>query len=147
MQALYDLKDMLCKELEEYSNGDLSAGKLDIIDKLAHAVKSIETIIAMNEASDYSGNDMSGRYESGRDDMRNDMSGRYRYSNARGRGRNAHRDSMGRYASRGSYNNGSYGNGSYDDGMVDELRDIMENVTDERKRQEFQKFINKFEQM
>ena len=133
MQALYELKDMLCDELEEYGKKkDLSAGKLDIIDKLAHAVKSIETIIAMNEASDYSGNDMSGRY---------------RYSNARGRGRNAHRDSMGRYASRGSYNNGSYGNGSYDDGMVDELRDIMENVTDERKRQEFQKFINKFEQM
>ena len=146
MQALYDLKDMLCKELEEYSNGDLSAGKLDIIDKLAHAVKSLETIIAMNEASDSSGRyDGSGRYdESGRYE-----SGRSRYSNARGRGRNARRDSMGRYASRGSYNNGSY-NGSYnsyDDGMVDELREIMDNVTDERKRQEFQKFINKFEQM
>lgn len=142
MQALYDLKDMLCKELEEYSDGDISAGKLDIIDKLAHAVKSLETIIAMNEANDSSGRyDESGRYDgSGRYE-----SGRYRYSNARGRGRNARRDSMGRYASRGSYNNGSYG--SYDDGMVDELREIMDGVTDERKRQEFQKFINKFEQM
>lgn len=137
MQALYDLKDMLCKELEEYSDGDLSAGKLDIIDKLAHAVKSLETIIAMNEASEGSSGryyNESGRYESGR------------YSNARGRGRNARRDSMGRYASRGSYNNGSY-NGSYDDGMMDELRDLMDGITDDRKRQEFQKFINKMEQM
>ena len=141
MQALYDLKDMLCKELEEYSNGDLSAGKLDIIDKLAHAVKSLETIIAMNESSEGTSgryyNEL-GRYESGR------------YSNARGRGRYAKRDSMGRYASRGSYNNGSYNgtyNGSYDDGMVDELREIMDSVTDERKRQEFQKFISKVEQM
>lgn len=136
MQALYELKDMLCKELEEYSDGDLSAGKLDIIDKLAHAVKSLETIIAMNEANGSSGryDNESGRYESGR------------YSNARGRGRNARRDSMGRYASRGSYNNGSY-NGSYDDGMMDELRDLMDGITDDRKRQEFQKFINKMEQM
>lgn len=137
MQALYELKDMLCKELEEYSDGDLSAGKLDIIDKLAHAVKSLETIIAMNEASEGSSGryyNESGRYESGR------------YSNARGRGRNARRDSMGRYASRGSYNNGSY-NGSYDDGMMDELRDLMDGITDDRKRQEFQKFINKMEQM
>ena len=117
MQALYDLKDMLLKELDEYAEkGDLSAGRLDIIDKLAHAVKSIETIIAMNE------------YDEDKD----------RYS--RGRGRK--RDSMGRYASRGTYNNGSY-----DDGMMDELRDIMENVTDERKRHEFQKFINKVQQM
>lgn len=137
MQALYELKDMLCKELEEYSDGDLSAGKLDIIDKLAHAVKSLETIIAMNESSEGSSGryyNESGRYESGR------------YSNARGRGRNARRDSMGRYASRGSYNNGSY-NGSYDDGMMDELRDLMDGITDDRKRQEFQKFINKMEQM
>ena len=141
MQALYDLKDMLCKELEEYSNGDLSAGKLDIIDKLAHAVKSLETIIAMNESSEGTSGryyNESGRYESGR------------YSNARGRGRNARRDSMGRYASRGSYNNGSYNgtyNGSYDDGMMDELRDLMDGITDDRKRQEFQKFISKMEQM
>ena len=137
MQALYELKDMLTSELEEYSNGDLSAGKLDIIDKLAHAVKSLETIIAMNESSEGTSGryyNESGRYESGR------------YSNARGRGRNARRDSMGRYASRGSYNNGSY-NGSYDDGMMDELRDLMDGITDDRKRQEFQKFINKMEQM
>lgn len=142
MQALYDLKEMLCKELEEYSDGDLSAGKLDIIDKLAHAVKSLETIIAMNEGESGRYSNESGRYSN--------ESGRYsnesgRYSNARGRGRYARRDSMGRYASRGSYNNGSYG--SYDDGMMDELRDLMEGITDERKRQEFQKFISKIEQM
>ena len=42
---------------------------------------------------------------------------------------------------------------SYDDGysyhgdMVEELREIMDDVQDERKRQEFQKFINKMENM
>lgn len=109
MQSLYKLKDMLHKELGEYGEkNDLTAGTLDVVDKLSHSLKSIETIIAMEEAGDYSGNDMSGRY--------------YDRSGARGRGRYAKRDSMGRYASRGSYADGSYGRpyygGSYDDGMM-----------------------------
>lgn len=132
MHALYELKDMLCKELDKYGQkGDLNAGSLEIVDKLAHAIKNIDTIIAMEEES---GMDESGRYESGR------------YSRARGRGRYARRDSRGRYSSRGSYEGGSY-YGSYDDGMMEDLRELMEGVTDERKRQEFQKFINKIEQM
>lgn len=135
MHAMYELKDMLCKELDEYGEkGELTAGSLEIVDKLAHTIKNLETIIAMEEGS-------SGRYD---DSGRYDESGR-RSSYARGRGRYARRDSMGRYASRGSYNNGSYN--SYDDGMVDDLRELMDGVTDERKRQEFQKFINKVEQM
>lgn len=139
MHAMYELKDMLCKELDEYGEkGELTAGSLEIVDKLAHTIKNLETIIAMEEGS-------SGRYD---ETGRYDESGR-RSSYARGRGRYARRDSMGRYASRGSYNNGSY-NGSYnsyDDGMIDDLRELMDGVTDDRKRQEFQKFINKVEQM
>ena len=73
----------------------------------------------------------------------------------------------GRYDERNSsyYNRNSYAGGrrddsrremrrnSYDDGysyhgdMVEELREIMDDVQDERKRQEFQKFINKMENM
>ena len=110
-QTFYKIKEMLCKELDEYGKKDeLTAGSLDIVDKLTHALKSIETIIAMNEEGGESGRYMG------------------RGSGARGRGRNARRDSMGRYASRGSYNDGSYGyngsyggpyyGGSYDDGMM-----------------------------
>ena len=124
MQALYDLKDMLCKELEEYSNGDLSAGKLDIIDKLAHAVKSLETIIAMNEASDTSGRyDESGRYESGR----------YRYSNARGRRM---------YSRRGGY---SYNDGEKEE-KIEMLRDMMQEVSSDEERRALQKIIRRYEQ-
>lgn len=48
MEALYKLKDMLCEELEEYGRkGELSAGSLDIVDKLSHALKSLTTVIAM----------------------------------------------------------------------------------------------------
>ena len=46
MRELYDLKDMLIKELKEYgSKGELSGGTLDIVDKLAHATKNLCKVI------------------------------------------------------------------------------------------------------
>lgn len=94
MHKLNELREMLMEELNKCaSKGELSAGSLDVVDKLTHAIKSIDTILAMEEAG-YSN-------EGG-------------YSGARGRGRYAKRDSMGRYSSRGgSYN--AYDDGSYDD--------------------------------
>ena len=84
MQKMEELREMLCAELEKITKkGELSAGSLDVVDKLTHSIKSIDTIMAMEDAG-YSN-------ESG-------------YSYARGRGRNAKRDSMGRY----SRNDGSY---------------------------------------
>lgn len=92
MQKMEELREMLCEELDKITKkGELSTGSLDVIDKLTHSIKSIDTIMAMEDAG-YSN-------ESG-------------YSYARGRGRYANRDSMGRYSNRG----GSYeGGGSYDD--------------------------------
>ena len=87
---------MLMDELDECVNKkeELSTSGLDIIDKLTHSIKSIDTIIAMEEAG-YS-------YEDGT-------------SNARGRGRYAKRDAMGRYSRRGN----SYYGDSYDDSYDD----------------------------
>ena len=46
MKDLYKLKDMLCNELEKYgSRNEMSTSTLDIVDKLAHAVKNIDKII------------------------------------------------------------------------------------------------------
>lgn len=50
MDEIYELKEMLCKELEEYGRkGEMSAGSLEIVDKLAHAVKNLGKIIEMYE--------------------------------------------------------------------------------------------------
>lgn len=50
MHEIYELKEMLCAELEKYgSKGDLSAGELEIVDKLAHSVKNLGKIIEMDE--------------------------------------------------------------------------------------------------
>lgn len=143
MHAIYELKDKLCNELEEYGEKKLDAGSLDVIDKLAHTIKNIDKIIEKYEDDEYSeryameGGNRGGQGNRGgysREMVYDDgmMGGSY----ARGRGRNARRDSMGRY-SRADAN----------EMMVQELRDLMQEVPDERTKMEFKKFIQKMEQM
>lgn len=142
MEELYKLKETLCNELEEYSKkGKMSAGDLEIVDKLSHSIKNIDKIIEKYDESEYSGAmGYSNRMIYGRGGYSNERGG---YSNndysmargdGRGRGSNARRDSMGRYASEGH-------------DMVMELREMMEEAPDERTRMEFEKFIRKMEQM
>lgn len=119
MHKLYELKETLCDELEKYGDRkELSAGTLDVVDKLAHTIKNLDKIIDKYEGGeDYS-------YDDGRIPM---------MSYARGRGRGAKRDSMGRYSSAG-------------DGMVSELKELMHEAPDNMKM-EFKKFIDKIERM
>ena len=142
MDALYDLKDKLCQELEEYGDKELSAGSLSTIDSLAHTIKNLDKIIEKYEEDNYSGAYYDGSYDDG--NMNRNMDGtsrRYamrRYSGARGdgrgRGRNARRDSMGRYSSDGKM-------------MAQELRELMEDAPDERIKMEMQRLIQKVENM
>jgi len=73
MAKYEELKDMLCEELDKITKrGELSPGSLDIVDKLTHSIKSLETILAMNGYSGagytYRKRDGMGRYS--RDDAR-----------------------------------------------------------------------------
>ena len=46
MHDLYNLKEMLVKELEEFGHkGDLTKPSLDIVDKVAHATKNVIKVI------------------------------------------------------------------------------------------------------
>lgn len=126
MHKLYDLKEMLCEELEKYAGKDkLDAGGLSVIDTLAHAIKNIDKII---EASDEEG--YSGRYDGG--------------SYARGRGGNVRRDSMGRY-SRRYYNEDGYSRAAED--MAEQLRNLMQDAPDEQTRKDIQRLVTKIEGM
>ena len=115
MDYMHDLKDLLCAELEDYAekgkkSGKMSMGDLESIQKLTDTVKNILKIDMLEEESGYSedgrymgeGRIYGTSYESG-------YSERGGSSYARGRGRYAKRDSMGRYSSRGGM--------SYDDDM------------------------------
>ena len=80
---MHKLRDMLEKELHTITDkGELSAGSLDIIDKLTHSIKSIDTIMAMEGSSHdgyYSRDGYSSRgYDEGNSyRRRRDSMGRY----------------------------------------------------------------------
>lgn len=115
MDYMHDLKDLLCAELEDYAekgkkSGKMSMGDLESIHKLTDTVKNIMKIDVLKEEAGYSedghymgeGRIYGTSYESG-------YSERGGSSYARGRGRYAKRDSMGRYSRDGGM--------SYDDDM------------------------------
>lgn len=94
------------------------------------------------------------------------------YSNARGRGRNARRDSMGRYAREGGMSNASYEGGSYDgsydgnsnnsyrgsyggsygysrhnkDEIKMEIENLMQDAKDPQMKQMMQKWVRELDQ-
>ena len=122
MHELYELKEILLKELEEYGRkGSLSAGELEIVDKLAHATKNVCKVI---ESADDEGYSNRGSYYDGNN--------RLSY-----RGRSYRRDGMGRYAREGGY---SYTDSL--DGIVEEMRGMMDQLPED-KRREVQRFVDK----
>ena len=78
-KAMYDLRDMLCKELDEISRkGELGAGDLEIAHKLTDTIKNIDKIEMMEDDGysrdgDYSSD---GDYSRG-GDWQADMRGTY----------------------------------------------------------------------
>ena len=154
MHELYELKDKLLQELEEYGSKELSAGTLDVVDKLSHAVKNLCKIIEMKEEEEEYSGDMIGGTSYARGGNRggsrggsSNRGGSYRGSYegrggsyARGRGSNARRDSMGRYSSERGYSR---------DGMemADQLRDLMEDAPNDSIRMDIERLLRKVEQM
>lgn len=138
MKELYELRDKLCEELKQYGKKEMSAGSLDVIDKLAHTIKNVDKIIENNENDGYSGDYMGNMTyrNSRRGAVPHD--GRYNTEMV-GRSYRRGRDAMGRYVSRDGY--------SYDGDMVSELKELMEEAPDDRTKQEFKRFISKIESM
>jgi len=158
MKVYYEIKDMLEKELGQIANKrELTSNNLEIMDKVVDIIKDIETICAMREAGEEGYSEMMPYY------MYDDGS-----SYARGRGRYAKRDSMGRYSSEGGYSGrGSYDGGSYDyrgsydsyerggrrgygredskEHMVSELERMEQNATDEKQRNMIRNWKNQLQ--
>jgi len=134
MKKLYELKEKLCKQLEEYPDKDLTSASLDVVDKLTHTIKNLDKIIEKYEEKE-NGNSYGMYY--------GDMG--IRPGMSYGRGMNARRDSMGRYS--GGYQNGYQNGYSRGNDLILELTELMADAPDERTRMEFQKFIQKMQTM
>ena len=97
MEYIEKIKKMLCKELDEYAmKSKLSMADIDVIHKLTDTVKNLDKIEMLEDDGSYSeARGGRGRSYMGGSSYDDDMM----YSERRGRGRNAKRDSMGRYSS------------------------------------------------
>lgn len=106
MEYIEKLKKMLCKELDEYAmKTKLTMADVEVVHKLTDTVKNLDKIAMLEEDDGYS----EARY--GRQAYHDGAM----YSERRGRGRYAKRDSMGRYSSEEGliYDDGA----SYDDSL------------------------------
>lgn len=118
MKVMYDLKDMLCAELDEIGKkGEMSAGDLETVHKLTDTIKNIDKI-TMLENDGYS-----------RDgDWSANMRGNY------GRGSS--------YARRGShYVRGHYSMDDGRDSLISRMEDIMRGA-DSKDREVIQRCID-----
>lgn len=116
---MHKLMDYICTELEDLER------KVDRGDSLTMAeVQYADTLLRMKKNL-LKSEELTEGYSNGysRD-----------YSNARGRGTNARRDSRGRYAD--GYSRSS---------MVETIRDMMDDAPDEATRSELQRFVEKFD--
>ena len=120
-KAMYDLRDMLCKELDEISRkGELGAGDLDIVHKLASTIKNLDKIEMMEDDGYSRDGDYSpdGDYSRG-GDWQADMRGTY------GRGSS--------YARRGThYVRGHYSRADSMEHLREQINDMMRETDDER---------------
>lgn len=116
MHEIMELKEMLMDELSQYgSKGNLSAGDLEVVDKLAHAIKNLCKIMDEGQYSRAS------YYEDG---------GAYR------RGMSGRRDARGRYARNGGsmyYRNA--------DEFATQMQELMEEAPNEQIKQQMRKMM------
>lgn len=117
-RVLYDLKDMLCAELDEIGKkGEMSAGDLETVHKLTDTIKNIDKIV-MLEDDGYSRDE----------DYSANMRGNY------GRGSS--------YARRGShYVRGHYSMDDGRDSLISRMEDIMRGA-DSKDREVIQRCID-----
>lgn len=137
MHKLYELKEKLMRELEDYAdNGKFSKEDVEAIKYTASAIDHICNIVD-GEEGEYS-EAMGNRYTDG---MGGSYARRVRTgSYARG-GNRRNRRGANQY---GSYVRG-YSRASED--LAEQLRDIMQDAPDEKIRMEIERLANKVEQM
>lgn len=129
---MHKLMEFICDEMEELErkaekDGKLTMQEVQYLDTLAHTKKNLLKADEMWDESEYS---MAGDRSYARDGrmIRNNM------SYARGRGRNARRDAMGRY-SRDGYS-------MAEDDFKMELQDLMQDAPNEQVKMKLQRMMS-----
>ena len=150
MKHLEKLKEALCEELDKFGkSGDITVNSLDKIHRLTDTIKNIDKIMMLEESEGYS--EERGRTHMGGSSYDDDIM----YSERRGRGRNAKRDSMGRYSSDGGSYDGDdyserrtgrgYSRDEATDWMMTRLGEMMSETDDPKQRETLKKCMKELE--
>ena len=133
MKAMYELRDMLCKELEEVARkGELGAGDLEIVHKLTDTIKNIDKIEMLEDEGYSRDGDYSQRRYSRDGDWQADMHGTYGNGNS--------------YARRGThYVRGHYSRGNGKEDMKRQLQEMLDQADDDSIRNALQRCMNSVE--
>lgn len=126
MEYMYELKEKLCKELDEIARkGELGAGDLEIVHKLTDTIKNLDKIEMLEDDGGYS---QAGDWE---------IEGRaYNRGSSYARRK---RDSMGRYSRdgrtmRGGYRGGRmYSRAEAKDEIMEKIEDMMDDADPKEK--------------
>lgn len=123
-KAMYELRDMLCKELDEVARkGELGAGDLEIVHKLTATIKNIDKIEMFEENEGYSRGG----------DWQADMRGTY------GRGSS--------YARRGThYVRGHYSRADSMEHLREQINDMMRETDDDRVKDALRRAMSMMEE-
>ena len=132
MEYMYELKDKLCKELDEIARKpEMGAGDLEIIHKLTDTIKNLDKIEMLEDDSGYS---QTGDWE---------IEGRaYNRGNSYARRK---RDSMGRYSRDGRMMRGGYSRHDAKESMMEQMEMLMDQAGSEKEREAIRRCMNQLE--
>lgn len=134
MEYLYDLKEKLCKELEEYAQkSNMNAGDLEMVHKLTDTIKNVDKICALEEDGGYS---EAGDYEGASYGRGSSYANRGKHY-VRG---HYSRDGRGGYSRDGRM--GGYSRHDSKEAMMEQAQEMMDNATTERERDAIRRFMS-----
>ena len=138
MEYMYELKDKLCKELDEIARKpEMGAGDLEIIHKLTDTIKNIDKI-DMLEDNGYS--------QAGYRDRGSSYNLGSSYAN---RGKHYVRGHYSRdgYSMEGRGNRGGYSRHDAKEAMMEQMEMLMEQAGSEREREAIRRCISQLDQV
>lgn len=137
MEYLYDLKEKLCKELEEYAQkSNMNAGDLEMVHKLTDTIKNVDKIMMLEEGGYSQAADMDSPSSYARGSSYANRGKHY----VRG---HYSRDGRGGYSRDGRM--GGYSRHDAKDAMMEQARDMMESAASERERDAVRRFMAELE--
>lgn len=138
MEYMYELKEKLCRELEEVARKpEMGAGDLELIHKLTDTIKNIDKIDALEDDGYSRGGDweMEGRGNYSRN------GGAYNRGSSYARRK---RDSMGRYSR--EWRDGRYSRDDAKERMIEQMEQLMNGSQNEREREIIKRAMEQLEQ-